>query len=69
MGRAEQAGWLVGWLDKTVEHVSGFLSYISHDFASKATAPSSPPGRPYKPSTTMAPLEQDRAGQKSQESS
>lgn len=44
MGRAEQAGWLVGWLDKTVEHVSGFLSYISHDFASKATAPSSPPG-------------------------
>ena len=42
MGRAEQAGWLVGWWDKTVEHVSGFLSYISHDFASKATAPSSP---------------------------
>ena len=45
MGRAEQAGWLVGWWDKTVEHVSGFLSYISHDFASKArAASSSPPG-------------------------
>ena len=39
------------------EAVSSFLSYISHDFARPAPPAHRGPGRPYKPSTTMAPLE------------
>ena len=54
MDRAELVG-------QNSETVSGFLSYISHDFASKAIAPTQQPtgepGRPYKTSTTMAPLD------------